>query len=199
MPETHENDKNTALLRLLKEVAFTGWNQETLEKACPDAAILFPNGIADAVEAFAEATDAKMEAYCSNEAFKKLKIREKIKQGLMFRFKEHQKNREAIRRLMTYYALPHHAPQAAAHAWKTADRLWYLAGDTATDYNYYTKRTLLVGVYTATLLSWATDSTPDLSVTDEFLSRRIEDVMKIEGVKKTVKGWLENFGSSKFS
>lgn len=186
-------DKKDALQALLKEAAFSGWSQETLEKACPNALILFPKGIADAVAAFATEMDAKMEAHCSNEAFSKLKIREKIKQGLMFRLKEHQKNREAIRRLMTYYALPHHAPEAAAHAWKTADRLWYLAGDTATDYNYYTKRTLLVGVYTATLLSWSTDSTPDLSVTEEFLSRRIEDVMKIEGVKKTVKEFVGKY------
>ncbi len=185
--------KKQAFEAILKEAAFGGWNQETLEKACPNATALFPNGIADAVAAFAEAMDAKMEAYCSNEAFNKLKIREKIKSGLMFRFKEHQNNREAIRRLMTYYAMPHHAPQAAAHAWKTADTLWYLAGDTATDYNYYTKRTLLVGIYTATLLSWATDPTPDLSVTEEFLSRRIEDVMKIEGVKKTVKEFFGRF------
>jgi ubiquinone biosynthesis protein COQ9 len=191
-------DKKDALLRLLKEAAFGGWSQETLEKSCPNALILFPKGIADAVAAFAEEMDTKMEAHCSNESFSKLKIREKIQYGLMFRLKEHQKNREAIRRLMTYYAMPHHAPEAAAHAWKTADRLWYLAGDTATDYNYYTKRTLLVGVYTATLLSWSTDSTPDLSVTQEFLTRRIEDVMKIEGVKKTVKGWLENFSGKKF-
>ena len=188
-----KTDKNDALLSLVKEAAFSGWSQETLEKTCPNALILFPKGIVDAVAAFADLMDEKMEAHCSTESFLKLKIREKIKYGLMFRLREHQKNREAIRRLMTYYALPHHAPEAAAHAWKTADRLWYLAGDTATDYNYYTKRTLLVGVYTATLLSWATDSTPDLSVTEEFLNRRIEDVMKIEGVKKTVKGWLENF------
>jgi len=186
-------DKKDALQALLKEAAFGGWNQETLEIACPNALILFPKGIADAVAAFAEEMDAKMEAHCSNEAFSKLKIREKIQHGLMFRLKEHQKNSEAIRRLMTYYAMPHHAPEAAAHAWKTAERLWYLAGDTATDYNYYTKRTLLVGVYTATLLSWATDTTPDLSVTEEFLTRRIEDVMKIEGVKKTVKEFVGRY------
>jgi ubiquinone biosynthesis protein COQ9 len=186
-------DKKDALQALLKEAAFGGWSQETLEKSCPNALILFPKGIADAVAAFAEEMDTKMESHFSTESFSKLKIREKIQYGLMFRLKEHQKNREAIRRLMTYYALPHHAPEAAAHAWKTADRLWYLAGDTATDYNYYTKRTLLVGVYTATLLSWATDSTPDLSVTEEFLSRRIENVMKIEGVKKTVKEFVGKY------
>lgn len=186
-------DKKDALQALLKEAAFGGWSDETLEKACPNALILFPKGIADAVAAFAEEMDAKMEAHCSTEVFSTLKIREKIKQGLMFRLKEHQKNREAIRRLMTYYALPQHAPEAATHAWKTADRLWYLAGDTATDYNYYTKRTLLVGVYTATLLSWATDSTPELSVTEEFLSRRIEDVMKIEGMKKNVKEFFGKY------
>ena len=135
-----------------------------------------------------------METHCNTESFKKLKIREKIREGLMFRFKQHQKQREATRRLMSYYALPLHAAQATDHAWKMADRLWYCAGDTATDYNYYTKRTLLVGVYSSTLLAWATDTTPDLSLTQEFLDRRIGDVMKIEGIKKSVKEFFGKLG-----
>ena len=194
MPKTAENDKKNALETLLKEAAFTGFNQETLVKS--GGLTAFPKGISEAIDFFAEEMDAKMEAHCNTEAFKRLKIRDKIKEGLMFRFRTHQKQRETIRRLMSYYALPQHATQAAEHVWKTADRLWYLAGDKATDYNYYTKRTMLVGVYSSTLLAWATDSTPDLSLTEEFLDRRIGDVMKIEGLKKSVK---EFFGKLSYS
>jgi len=180
-----KNDKKAVLEALLKEVAFTGWNAETLRKI--EGLQAFPKGIAEAIDYFSEQMDTAMEAHCSTEAFQKLKIREKIREGLMFRFRAHQKQREATRRLMSYYALPQHAPQAADHAWKMANKLWYCAGDTATDYNYYTKRTLLVGVYSSTLLAWATDSTPDISITQEFLDRRIGDVMKIEGAKRSVK------------
>lgn len=185
MQQFSKNDKKHVLEAIVKEAAFSGWNTQTLEKT--GGLVAFPKGIAEAIDYYAEEMDAAMETHCGTEAFKKLKIREKIREGLMFRFKRHQKNREASRRLMGYYALPLHVAQGADHVWKMADRLWYLAGDTATDYNYYTKRTLLIGVYSTTLLAWATDATPDLSLTAEFLDRRIGDVMKIEGAKKAVK------------
>ena len=190
MNKSAKNDKKQVLEALLKEAAFSGFNQQTLEKLGGLSA--FPQGIAQAVDFFAEQMDARMESHCETEAFKRLKIREKIKEGLMFRFRTHQKQRETTRRLMSYYAL--HAAQAADHAWKTADKLWYLAGDKATDYNYYTKRTMLIGVYSSTLLAWSTDSTQDLSLTEEFVDRRIGDVMKIEGAKKSVKEFLGKLG-----
>lgn len=192
MPKTQENSKTKVLEALLKEAAFTGWTQQTLENV--DGLRAFPKGIAEAITFFAEEMDSAMVSHCDTEAFKRLKIREKIKEGLMFRFRTHQKQRETIRRLMSYYAL--HPAEATTHLWQTADKLWYLAGDTATDYNYYTKRTMLAGVYSSTLLAWSTDTTPNLSLTEEFLDRRIGDVMKIEGAKKKVKEFIGRFGYS---
>ena len=192
MQKSAKNDKKQVLAALLKEAAFSGFNQQTLEKV--EGLTAFPKGISEAVDFFAQEMDATMATHCDTEAFKRLKIREKIKEGLMFRFRSHQKQRETIRRLMSYYALPAHAAEAASHVWRTADRLWYLAGDTATDYNYYTKRTLLSGVYSSTLLAWTTDSTHDLSLTEEFLDRRIADVMKIETAKRSVKEFFGKLG-----
>jgi hypothetical protein len=43
-------------------------------------------------------------------------------------------------------AMPQNAAVALASAGSSADAMWRLAGDTATDYNHYTKRTILAGL-----------------------------------------------------
>jgi ubiquinone biosynthesis protein COQ9 len=61
--------------------------------------------------------------------------------------------------------------------------MWRLAGDTATDYNHYTKRMTLGSIYAATLAVFAQDESEDLADTKAFLDRRIEGVMKFEKAK----------------
>ena len=71
--------------------------------------------------------------------------------------------------------------------------MWRAVGDTSTDFNFYTKRGILAGVYSATLLRWFTDQSADESETSKFLADRIENVMTFEKVKAQVKTALENF------
>ena len=61
--------------------------------------------------------------------------------------------------------------------------MWYAAGDTSTDFNFYTKRATLAGVYSSTLLYWLNDRSPGSEATWGFLDRRIDDVMRIEKLK----------------
>ena len=53
------------------------------------------------------------------------------------------------------------------------------AGDRSTDFNFYTKRGLLAGVYAATTLYWLDDRSPGFEATQAFLDRRLADVMAI--------------------
>ena len=69
--------------------------------------------------------------------------------------------------------------------------MWRLAGDTSTDFNFYTKRGLLAKVYMATLTVWLDDESDDLATTQAFLYRRIEDVMKIEKLKASCKDMVK--------
>ncbi|MGH6948453.1 MAG: COQ9 family protein, partial [Kiloniellales bacterium] len=53
--------------------------------------------------------------------------------------------------------------------------------DTATDYNYYSKRLLLAGVMSATLLVWLDDRSESHATTWRFLDRRLDEVIAIGG------------------
>lgn len=89
-------------------------------------------------------------------------------------------------------SLPGHAPAAAAALWRTVDLMWRAAGDTATDFNYYSKRGLLAGVYGSTLLYWLDDNSEGRCETWDFLDRRIADVMRVPRAISRLKGLLPN-------
>ncbi len=96
-------------------------------------------------------------------------------------------HKEAARRAAAFLTLPPHATRGAMLLYRTVDAMWRAAGDTSTDFNFYTKRAILAGVYSATLMRWFNDTSEDESETDEFLARRIDDVMRFEKFKAQIR------------
>ncbi len=83
--------------------------------------------------------------------------------------------------------------------WRSADLMWRLAGDTASDYNHYTKRAILGSVYAATLLIFVNDDSDDWADTRAFLARRIDGVMRFEKAKaKWTSGGDRHFSLARF-
>ena len=81
---------------------------------------------------------------------------------------------------------------AARCLYRTVDAIWVAAGDTATDWNFYSKRAMLAGVYSTTLLHWLDDRSEDLSESWAFLDRRIENVMQIPKLTGRLKSLADN-------
>jgi ubiquinone biosynthesis protein COQ9 len=96
--------------------------------------------------------------------------------------------REAARSALSILAMPQNVALALKIGWRSADLMWRLAGDTATDYNHYTKRLILSGVYASTLLAWLDDQSEGWIETGAFLDRRLADVMRFEKWKSTWRG-----------
>lgn len=62
-----------------------------------------------------------------------------------------------------------------------ADEIWYLAGDTAVDFSWYTRRASLAAVYASTELFMTTDTSVGYERTREFLDRRLVDARVVGG------------------
>lgn len=60
-----------------------------------------------------------------------------------------------------------------------ADEIWYLAGDTAVDFSWYTKRASLAAVYASSEMFMTTDTSKDFAATEEFLDRRLRDAQNV--------------------
>ena len=175
--------------------AFDGWGEAALAMAAdelgvpPDRARLaFPGGAAEMIDAWFDWVDKAMLAAFPPEKIGTMKISDRIRNLLLFRLQTLAPYREALRRALATLALPRNAPGGAALAWRSADRIWRLAGDTATDFNHYSKRAILIGVYGSTTMVFLDDASEDLAETKAFLDRRIEDVMRFEKTKARWKG-----------
>jgi ubiquinone biosynthesis protein COQ9 len=188
--------KDALLNAALPHVTFDGWTDGMLARAarqagCSDFDLrrTFPRGTVDAAMYYAARTDARMLAEIHAHAnFKSLKIRERIAFAVMARLRLLATEREAVRRTRALFTLPWHVADGLKTLYATVDTIWAAAGDTSTDYNFYTKRLLLAHVLTSTTNFWLDDHSENMCETEAFLARRIDDVMQIEKLKAKAKG-----------
>lgn len=181
---------------MASEAVFEGWTRaalsaagQKLELPAGEADRLFPGGPVQVLTFLSERADLHMVEDMEKEGVAAMKMRDRIKNAVRIRLERHAGEREAARRALALLSLPFNAGLALKLLYKTVDAMWYAAGDTSTDFNFYTKRATLAGVYSSTLLYWLNDRSPGSEATWGFLDRRIEDVMKIEKLKSQVKSW----------
>ena len=124
-----------------------------------------------------------------------MKIRQRITALVEARLAAAAPNREALRRALAILAMPQNAASGARLGWRTVDAIWAQAGDTATDYNHYTKRATLFAVYASTIAVFLNDESEEYADTRAFLARRIEGIMRFEKWKAGVVKRGENMPS----
>ncbi|MGF1551982.1 MAG: COQ9 family protein [Paracoccaceae bacterium] len=197
MSETQEHDgdpiaeaRERLIEAALPDVLFDGWSRETLDRAVettgidPQLAVMaFPRGGVDMALGFHHLADARLAAELDETDLATMKIRERVTHCVRRRLELIAGEREAVRRAATLLALPPYAAESAGAVWSTADLIWNACGDTAEDYNWYTKRLILSSVYSATVLYWLGDESEDFAETWAFLDRRIDNVMRFEKAK----------------
>ncbi len=178
-----------------ENAVFDGWTRAAVDSAAQQlgvdpvqARLAMPKTQAGMIDTYIQEVDRGLEAYFTLERLAALKIREKIRALVWQRLEIMGPAREAVRRALAILAMPQNVPLALRISWRTADRMWRIAGDTSTDFNHYTKRMTLGAVYASTLLVWLDDESEGLADTAAFLDRRIDDVMKIEKLKAEWRG-----------
>lgn len=192
---------------IAEAAVFDGWSEEALAMAADQlgadrdvARLAFKDdGAMGMICAWIETIDRQMLLDLPADKLATMKIRERIRSLVQYRLDAVAGQEEALRRAMAIMAMPRNAARALKTGWNSADLMWRLAGDTATDYNHYTKRTILASLYGATLAIFAGDESEGKAETKAFLDRRIEGVMKFEKVKAK---WLnperEHFSMARF-
>ena len=174
---------------------FDGCSDKALDMAASElgdradrARLCFPNGPVQMIDAWFDAIDIAMAGAYPLERISKLKIRERIRDLVLYRIEVVNPHKEALRRALAILAQPQNAMTGAKLAWRSADRMWRIAGDRSTDFNHYTKRGILSALYTSTMLVFLDDDSEGLVSTRGFLDRRIDDVMNFEKLKASWRG-----------
>lgn len=206
-PDGSLEDLRVRLAPLIAEAAvFDGWSAQAVRSAAAQAGIdadiaayAFRDGAMDMVAAWVGAIDLAMARALSPFELAKLPIRERIRTLVQFRLDAVRGREEALARALAIMAMPQNASTAVRLGWRSADVMWRLAGDRATDYNHYTKRATLGAIYAATLAVYAGDESEGKADTRAFLDRRIEGIMKFEKVKAQVlRSPEERFSMARF-
>lgn len=178
-----------------RAAVFDGWGEDAVREAAAemgvseDVALYAFNasemggGAMAMISAWIASIDLAMFQALPAEELAKLPIRERISRLVRFRLAALDGAEESLRRAQAIMARPRNLAAAARLGWQSADAMWRLAGDRAVDFNHYTKRATLAGIYAATLAVFASDESEGKADTLAFLDRRIEGVMRFEKLK----------------
>ena len=175
---------------IARNAGFDGWSDAAVHAAADEAGVdrdvaklAFKDNAIDMIDAWIDSVDLELAHRLPAEKLAAMKIRDRITALLATRLDIMAPDRESLRRAMAIMAMPQNLVRSAKIGWRSADRMWRLAGDTASDFNHYTKRMTLSAVYASTLSVFVNDDSDNFADARAFLDRRIDNVMQFEKVK----------------
>jgi ubiquinone biosynthesis protein COQ9 len=193
-----ESQRDALIEAMLPDVPFDGWSRAALRAAArrigmpaAEAMALFSGSPTEFVACFSRRADRLMLERLEALPLDPLRVSERIALAVNIRLESVEPWREAVRRALAVLALPQNAPLALRLLYETVDGIWYAAGDTATDFSFYTKRGTLAGIYAATLLYWLEDHSAGAADTRAFLDRRLADAARIGAARHRLQTALE--------
>jgi ubiquinone biosynthesis protein COQ9 len=198
-PTSREEQRDRLLEAALVHVPFDGWSRRSLSAGAADLGLepglarrLFPRAGDDLLVHVERWADRQMLARVGQ--LDELRVRERIAQLVRTRLEVLGPHREAMRRATAARLLPSNGLAACGSLWRTVDLMWAAAGDDARDASYYTKRSLLAAVWTATFLFWLEDRSEGFQDTWAFLGRRIDNVMQIGRLRVRFDDFFKDLG-----
>ena len=161
---------------MLPFVPDTGWTRQTLRLAAGESAeLLFPGGPAEMVEAHSDLGDRMMEE--SGRSIADTRVSRRVRALILLRLEQAELDRDAVRRGLSLLSMPGNRGAAVRSLARTVDTIWHAAGDQSADMSWYSKRLLLAGVYSSTLLYWLKRGSGE--ATEAFLDRQLAAVARL--------------------
>lgn len=192
--------EDTVLECMLPHVATFGWSKQALLQGTLDAGLdaiqqhqLFMGDPNNALEYYLGKLDREMEHNLQQLDLSSMRIKDRVASGVMIRLKKAGNHKKVADQTFRHLMNPMNVLIAQRSLCHTVSTIWHAIGDKSTDFNYYSKRFLLGGVYTATLIFWLKDDSEDATATRAFLNRRLDQVLVIPQVKQQIKNAFSLF------
>ena len=195
------NIRNKILIEAKSYVPKYGWGKDMFSKVVKnskyDSAIvlsLFPEGYISLMQLYLDEINIKMTEESKKINLIRLKVHERIRELCILRFKIMKKEKEIITKTFFHILLPNNYKFCLKNLYKTIDQIWYLAGDSSTDFNFYSKRVILSAIYTTTIIHFINNN--DFEETKILLNKQLKKVAKIPKLKDRFNdfaGFLHHF------
>ncbi len=186
--DKHDKARLALLIEIKKLLAQDNWSDEMLENAEEKIGvekgyrhILYPDGIAQVVMAFENMLDQEMLDTLSLLDRPK-KIRDSIALALETRVMK-VAGKNLILKSSGFFVVPSNVLVGSKVAWNTCDLIWKYAGDKSKDMNYYSKRSLLLGVYLSASAFFLADESKDYKETTSFIKNALDNIINIASFK----------------
>ena len=157
MNKTENKKKEDILKKAKKIVSIEGWSSEIFSKLQKqnieknDLFYFFPDGYKDLFEYALQNINEKLENKLKKINLINFPINKRIKKILLLRFDILNEDKEFYKKTFNHLLLPTNNKISKKSLYNSVNTMWYLAGDNSTDFNFYTKRLILSGVYTNAL------------------------------------------------
>lgn len=211
--DSRDDNRDAILEATLDHVAFEGWTRKALQHGLadlglPDAAadLAFPGGMTEMIRYWSRSLDARMADAIAGASADPIAdpmagagapppearpLAARMADAIRLRLALAEPHREAVRRAISFMALPPYEGTLPRLTYDTVDAIWYAVGDRSTDFSFYTRRASLACIYAAVVLFWLDDTSEDGEATRAFIDRRLADFGRLHGIRRRLAGWLE--------
>ena len=151
--------------------------------------LLFPQGNIDLIKFALEQLNNDLEVYCRQIDLIRLPIHKRIRKVLLSKISLMNKDKPFYRTIFLNLLIPKKNFSLSSQLYNSVDQLWFIAGDSSTDFNFYTKRLILSGIYSRVMLFFFNNNNQEEleNILDESLKR----VSKIPEIKSKLKIFKE--------
>ena len=193
--------KRLELVNLAKNIVNKyGWNDSLFEKissrhriAHEELAILFPDGYKQMLKLSLDYLNYELENICSQCDFIRMPVHKRIKKIIITKVNLMNKHKDFYRRTFYFLLIPINYKLLTTYLYKSVDLMWYISGDNSTDFNFYTKRMILLSVYSSVILHYI--SNDSLLETEKKLDNNLLKVSKIPLIKGKIQLYKKSLPS----
>ena len=185
--------KRLVVLRFAKEfVSENGLTKNCLENISKkyglntdETDLLFPQGNIDLIKFALEQLNNDLEVYCRQIDLIRLPIHKRIRKVLLSKISLMNKDKSFYRSIFLNLLIPKKNFSLSSQLYNSVDQLWFIAGDSSTDFNFYTKRLILSGIYSRVMLFFFNNNNQE--ELEKILDESLKRVSKIPEIKSKLK------------
>ena len=198
-----KNQNNYLLKKRLKILNFAkifvsknGFTQNSLENISKkygldinETELLFPEGNNDLIKFALEQLNSELEEYCRKIDLIRLPTHKRIKKVLLSKVALMNKNKLFYRSIFLNLLIPKKNFSLSSQLYNSVDQIWFIAGDSSTDFNFYTKRLILSIIYSRVMLFFFNNNNQE--ELENILDESMQRVSKIPEIKSKLKIFKE--------
>ena len=177
----------------LSENSFTQNSLENISKKygldINETELLFPEGNNDLIKFALEQLNSELEEYCRKIDLIRLPTHKRIKKVLLSKVALMNKNKLFYRSIFLNLLIPKKNFSLSSQLYNSVDQIWFIAGDSSTDFNFYTKRLILSIIYSRVMLFFFNNNNQE--ELENILDESLQRVSKIPEIKSKLKIFKE--------